>query len=161
MNTAALLYSFGIHNYAHYGLIKNSLVKSIIQQLLSSLNVCLILPIVECILFPPVCQELAFLGIQVKEDVTLVWRNLVQWKLLAQYVRVCLASQSCLTLCHPLDCSPPGTSVHCILQARTLEWVAIFSSRDLPNPGITSTSLASPALAGRFFATEPPGKPYL
>ena len=70
MNTAALLYSFGIHNYAHYGLIKNSLVKSIIQQLLSSLNMCIILPIVEYIIFPPVSQELAFLGIQVKEDVT-------------------------------------------------------------------------------------------
>ena len=33
-------------------------------------------------------------------------------------------SQSCLTLCGPLDCSPPGSSVHGILQARILEWVA-------------------------------------
>ena len=37
--------------------------------------------------------------------------------------------QSCPTLCDPMDCSPPGSSVHGILQARTLEWVAIsFSS---------------------------------
>ena len=36
--------------------------------------------------------------------------------------------QSCLTLCDPMDCSPPGLSVHGILQARTLEWVAISFS---------------------------------
>ena len=35
----------------------------------------------------------------------------------------------CLTLCDPMDCSPPGSSVHGILQARTLEWVAMPSSR--------------------------------
>ena len=33
--------------------------------------------------------------------------------------------QSCPTLCDPMDCSPPGFSIHGILQARTLEWVAI------------------------------------
>ena len=37
--------------------------------------------------------------------------------------------QSCPTLCDPMDCSPPGSSVHEILQLRILEWVAIFSSR--------------------------------
>ena len=37
--------------------------------------------------------------------------------------------QSCLTLCNPMDCSPPGSSVHGILQARILEWVAISFSR--------------------------------
>ena len=36
-----------------------------------------------------------------------------------------LVTQSCLTLCDPMDCSPPGSSVHGILQARILEWVAI------------------------------------
>ena len=45
-------------------------------------------------------------------------------------------TQSCLTLCHPLDCSPPGSSVHGILQARRLEWVAMPSSGHLPDPGI-------------------------
>ena len=40
-----------------------------------------------------------------------------------------LISQSCLTLCAPMDCSPPGSPVHGILQARTLEWVAIPFSR--------------------------------
>ena len=43
--------------------------------------------------------------------------------------------QFCLTLCHPTDCSP----VHGILQAKLLEWVAIPSYGDLPNPGIEST----------------------
>ena len=42
-----------------------------------------------------------------------------------------------------------------------MEWVAIFFSKDLPNPGIKSESLASPGLAGGFFTTEPPGKPPL
>ena len=37
--------------------------------------------------------------------------------------------QSCLTLCNPMDCSPPGFSVHGILQAMTLDWVAVLSSR--------------------------------
>ena len=39
-------------------------------------------------------------------------------------VRV-LVAQSCLTLCNPMDCSPPGSSVHGILQARILDWVAM------------------------------------
>ena len=42
--------------------------------------------------------------------------------------------QSCLTLCHPMDCSPPGSSVHGILQARILEWVAMPSSRRFSRP---------------------------
>ena len=37
-----------------------------------------------------------------------------------------LVFRSCLTLCNPMDCSPPGSSVHGILQARVLEWVAIL-----------------------------------
>ena len=37
--------------------------------------------------------------------------------------------QLCLTLCNPMDCSPPGSSIHGILQARILEWVAIPFSR--------------------------------
>ena len=40
-----------------------------------------------------------------------------------------LVSQSCPTLCDPMDCSPPGSSVRGILQARTLEWVAVPSCR--------------------------------
>ena len=40
-------------------------------------------------------------------------------------------AQSCLTLCDPVDCSPPGSSVCGILQARILEWVAIPFSKDI------------------------------
>ena len=44
--------------------------------------------------------------------------------------KVKVLSQSCLTLCNPVDCSPPDSSVHGISQARILEWVAIPFSRD-------------------------------
>ena len=46
----------------------------------------------------------------------------------------CEVSQSCLTLCDPMDCSLPGSSVHGILQARVLEWVAISFSRGSSQP---------------------------
>jgi len=52
-----------------------------------------------------------------------------------------------------MDCSPPGSFVHGILQAGILEWVAIPPSGDLPDPGIEPVSLMSPALAGWFFTT--------
>ena len=50
-----------------------------------------------------------------------------------------------LTLCDPMECSPPCSSVHGILQARILEWVAIPFSRDLPDLGIDPGSAASQA----------------
>ena len=64
-------------------------------------------------------------------------------------------AQSCLTLCDPMDYSPPGFSVHGTSQARILEGLPFPFPGDLPNPGIKP---ASPALAGGF-ATELPGKP--
>ena len=63
---------------------------------------------------------------------------------------VCAQSlQSCPTLCDLLDCNPPGSSVHGILQARILHWVAFPPSGDLPDPGIEPVSLISPSLVGR------------
>ena len=47
---------------------------------------------------------------------------------------LCLVTQSCLTPCDPVDCSPPGSSVHGILQARILQWVAMPSSRESSQP---------------------------
>ena len=47
------------------------------------------------------------------------------------------------TLCDPMDCRLPGSSVHGILQVRILEWIAMPSSRDLPNPGIKPASVIS------------------
>ena len=67
--------------------------------------------------------------------------------------------QLCLAIWDPMDYSPPGSSVHGILQARILEWVAISTLWDLLNTGITLRFPESPALAGRFFNTEPPGNP--
>ena len=77
------------------------------------------------------------------------------------YMAACLPArslQSCLTLCDPMDCSPPGSSVHGILQARILEWVAISSSR---GHGSSQPKEWTPisCTAGRFFTTEPLGKP--
>ena len=55
--------------------------------------------------------------------------------------RVCAKLlQLCPTLCDPEDCSLPGSSVRGILQARILDWVAISSPGDRPNPGTESRS---------------------
>ena len=59
--------------------------------------------------------------------------------------------QLCPTLCHPMDCSPPGSCVHGILQARTLEWVVTPSSRGSSRTTDRTESLMLPALAGGFF----------
>ena len=55
--------------------------------------------------------------------------------------------QACPTLCHPVDCSPPGASAPGILQARILVWVAMPSSTDLSDTGIKPAPPASPARA--------------
>ena len=68
-----------------------------------------------------------------------------------------LVTQSCPTLCDPMDYSPPGSSVQGVLQARILEWVAIPFSRDLPDSGIEP---GSPALQVESLPSEPPGKPF-
>ena len=96
-----------------------------------------------------------------------------------------LCAQSHLTLLWPHDCSPPGSSVHVILQARILEWVAMpssrgsswprdqtglllcrqtfyhLSTRPFPSPGdlLAPGTESSSSLAGEFFTVEPPGKP--
>ena len=72
-------------------------------------------------------------------------------------LHVCSVVQSCPTLCDPMDCSPPGSSVRRISQARALEWLPFPTPGDIPDPCIEAVSPASPALAGRFFTTEPCG----
>ena len=60
----------------------------------------------------------------------------------------------------PVDCSPPGSSVRGVLQARILEWDAISSSRGSSQPrDWTHVTCVSWTVAGRVFTTEPPGKP--
>ena len=71
--------------------------------------------------------------------------------------RVCAQLlQSCLTLCDPMDWSPPGSSIRGILQARILEWVAMPPPADLPNPEIKLMSPLSPVLQVDSLPTEPP-----
>jgi len=67
-------------------------------------------------------------------------------------------AQSCLTLCYPMDCSPLGSSVHGILQARILEFVAISYSRGSSRPRDQIQVSCISCIAGRFCTTEPPGK---
>ena len=67
---------------------------------------------------------------------------------------LCLVTQLCLTLCNPMDCGPPGSSVHGILQARILEWVACPPPVDLPNPGIEPRP---PTLQAESLPSETPG----
>ena len=65
-------------------------------------------------------------------------------------------TQSCLTLSDPMDCSPPGSSIHGIFRATVLEWIAYPSPADLSNPRIES---GSPALQTDSLPTELSGKP--
>ena len=62
--------------------------------------------------------------------------------------------QSRPTLCDPMDCRPPGSSVHGILQARILEWVAMPSSGVFQTQGLNPHLLLSLTLAGGFFTTS-------
>ena len=63
------------------------------------------------------------------------------WEAIINYAAPAAKSlQSCLTLCDPIDGSASGSTVPGILQARILEWVAMLSSRDLPNPGMEPRS---------------------
>ena len=75
----------------------------------------------------------------------------VQRRELESASRACVRAQSlrsCPTLCHPIDCGPPGSSVHGILQVRVLAWVAMPSSRGSSQPR-DQTHIS--CIAGRFF----------
>ena len=69
-------------------------------------------------------------------------------------------AQLCLTLCDPMECSLPGSSVHGIFQARMLEWVVIYYSRIYHRPRDQTQTLVSPAVAGRLFTTVLPRNPF-
>ena len=86
-------------------------------------------------------------------NATNVWDKKSTWNFL--FLPACLVAQSRPILCDPMDCSPPGSSVHRIFQARILEWVTISFSRDSSQPG-DWTQVSS--IAGRFSSqSEPPG----
>ena len=72
-------------------------------------------------------------------------------------VCVCVCSRAHLypTLCDPMDCSLPGSSIHGIFQARMLEWLLFPPPEYLPDPGIEPSSCVF-CIAGRLLYTEPP-----
>ena len=69
----------------------------------------------------------------------------------------CLVNQSCATLCNPKDCSPPGSFVHKIFQARILEWITMSYSRGSSQPRDGTQVFRT----GRhiLYYQGPPGKP--
>ena len=69
---------------------------------------------------------------------------------------VCLVTQPCPTLCNPMDCSPPGSSVHGIPRQGCWSGLPCPPPGDLPNPGIEPRS---PALQAGSLLSEPAGKP--
>ena len=110
-----------------------------------------------------------------KESDTNEWLHFLSFQYLCVCVCACVCVCVCVcvrqsththacprpTLCHHMNCSPPGSFVPGILWARILEQVAIsLTPGDLLNPGIETVSLKLSALVGRFFTTETPGSPY-
>ena len=77
-------------------------------------------------------------------------------KVALQLLLLLLSRFSRVRLCDPMDCSPPGSPVPGILQARTLEWPAMPSPGDCPYAGIEPRS---PTLWADALPSEPPGKP--
>ena len=71
---------------------------------------------------------------------------------------VCLVARCCLTLCNPMDCNLPGSSVHGVFQARILEWVAILFSRGFSWPR-DRTHVS--CFAGGFFTTSATREPQM
>ena len=75
-----------------------------------------------------------------------------------QCLCVCVSHSVVSDSLRPLDCSPPGSSVHGIFRQEYWTGLPFPSSGDLPDPGIKPTSLVSPGMAGESFTTAPPGK---
>ena len=70
---------------------------------------------------------------------------------------VCVCMFSCVNFCSPMDCNPPGSSVHRIFQARILEWL-LPTPGDLPNQGIELACLMFPASEADSLPLAPPEK---
>ena len=85
-------------------------------------------------------------------EVTKSWTRLSDWTELnwidVYIMCVCLVTQSCLTLCDPMDYSPPGSSVHGDSPDKILEWVAILFSR---GSSLARVQTQVSRITGRFF----------
>ena len=74
---------------------------------------------------------------------------------------MCVLSQSCPAFCDPMDCSPPSSSVHGILQARILEWVVMLSFRGSSRLGDQARVFCLRIGRRGLYCPGPPGKPFI
>ena len=75
-------------------------------------------------------SEKTGLKLNIQKTKIMTFSPITSWQMWSEV----LFTRSCPTLCHPMDCSQPGSSVHGIFQAGILEWVAIFFSRRSSQP---------------------------
>ena len=99
----------------------------------------------QCVVF---CIWLLWSHITFWSFINIVIYNRSSFYFTSSITSVCLVTQSCLTVCDPMDCSPPGSSVQGVLQARILEWVVMPSSKGSSQPG-NQTQIFH--IAGGFF----------
>ena len=85
-------------------------------------------------------------------------KNLGFWHLLNDGRSVLALLRGCPTLCDPMDCSLPGTSIYGILRARVLEWAALPFFRGSSWPGDQTWISCASCIAGRYFTAEPSGQ---
>ena len=85
-------------------------------------------------------------------------RSLCVCMCVCMHVHTCIQLLSCVRLCDSMDCSPPGSCVHRIPQARILEWVTISSSRGSSWPRDQTFVFCNSCTGSGFFTTLPSGK---
>ena len=86
--------------------------------------------------------------------------DMTEWLYVLSLLKVKVKSLSRVRLCDPMDCSPPGSSVHGSFRQEYWSELLFPTPGDLLDPGIKLWSLASPALADGFFTTEHLGSPF-
>ena len=105
-------------------------------------------------------SKISFWG-EILYKICLVLESTAAFSFIFSYVCACAKSlQLCSTLCDPMDCNLPGSSVRGVLQARMLEWGAMPSSRGSSRPRYRTWVSSISCIAVRFFTTKPPRKPY-
>ena len=107
--------------------------------------------------------SLMHIGCEEKKTMWLAYKLLdFKWSIVPSLTWACVCAQllqSCLILCNPMDCSPPGSSVYGISQARILEWVAMPSSRGSSWPRNWTHVSCTSKIGKRIL--YPPGSPVL
>ena len=101
---------------------------------------------------------LSLRGPRLEECVQGLEPQALEFSMFSISIPVCVHSiQSCPTLCAPMDCSPPGSFLHEIIQARILEWVVMPSFRGSSWPRDQTQASCDSCIAGRSFTTGPLG----